>query len=164
MPKKKANKPKPWGKSDAKELLLQDIIAGDVTDDMMPRVVYQMRPEYQVYKATNFATNYRSLQRWVRVHKAKADADSDALAHDRRIHPPAARAFQGYPRWGGSDAARLLKQDVEAGIADAMMPKSLHESRPEYLQFPLKVFRDHIHQEKRSRMGRSWWMNRGRRN
>ena len=64
---------------------------------------------------------------------------------------------QQYPRWDGSEAARLLKLDIEAGEHLKLTPVKLHEKRVEYKALPLHVFRDHIYQEKRSRMEGSYW-------
>jgi len=96
----------------------------------------------------------------IEKQQAKADFDSKALASDRHVHPPPAITSRGYPRWCGSEAERLLKADIDDGNLTGIKPKDLHQSRPEYQAFPLKVFRDHIAQETRSRLGRSYWQNR----
>lgn len=59
---------------------------------------------------------------------------------------------RGYPRWDGSSAQRLLKLDVTAGAHMIMKPQVLQSTRDEYKPFPLKVFIDHIYQEKKSRL------------
>jgi len=66
----------------------------------------------------------------------------------------------GYPRWDGSDAQRLLKLDMNYGKHNHMQPSVLHKSQQENQKFPLKVFRDHIHQEIWSRNQKSYWLNR----
>jgi hypothetical protein len=62
----------------------------------------------------------------------------------------------------GSDAQRLLKEDVESGLTMHLDPSFLRETRLEYKVFPLKVFRDHIYQEVRLKTGSSYWMNRSK--
>jgi hypothetical protein len=159
MVKKNEPSPVPWKDSDAKKLLRQDILDGKVVDSMMPKEVLVMRPEYEPYRK-NFGSNLRSLQKMIRENQAKADSDSAALAHDHRIRPPAAYTSKGYPRWDGSDAQRLLKKDIDAGLTRSLKPSLLHDSRVEYQVFPLKVFRDHIQQEHRSRIEKAYWLNR----
>lgn len=127
-----------------------DILAGKVVDSMMPKEVLAMHPEYEPYRK-NFGTNLRNLQKMIRENQAKADSDAAALAHDRRIFPPLANTSKGYPRWDGSDAQQLLREDVDAGLTRSHDPKVLHQMRPAFQAFPLGVFRDHIHQEERSR-------------
>jgi hypothetical protein len=71
-------------------------------------------------------------------------------------------AVQGYPVWAGSEAARLLKIDVDNGRHLTMKPRELYalDDRPEYRIWPLKVFRKHIHQEVRSRKTQAYWLHR----
>jgi hypothetical protein len=92
------------------------------------------------------------------VNAAKAVSDSTDLAKDRRTRPPPKHTSKGYPRWDGSDAARFLKEDADKGLLQQLKPSELRETRQEYKLFPAKVFRDHIHQEKRGRTSKSYWM------
>jgi hypothetical protein len=147
-----------WQNSYAKKLVHQDILDGKVVVSMMPKEVLAMRPEYEPY-GKNFGTNLRNLQKAIRENQAKADSDSAALAHDRRVYPPSANTSQGCPRWDGSEAERLLRKDVDEGLTSTYQPKVLHQMRPEYQALALAVFREHIHQEKRSRLNRGYWLN-----
>jgi hypothetical protein len=162
MVKKKEdkNEPSPWKDSQAKKLLRQDILDGKVVDSMTPMQIFQMRPEYAPYGLKKFRSNWYSLRDSIKDNQAKASSDSDALAHDLRIRPPVAYTSKGYPRWDGSDAQRLLKQDVNTGLTNSIKPRVLRETRMEYQAFPLKVFREHIHQEHRSRIEKGYWLNR----
>jgi hypothetical protein len=63
-----------------------------------------------------------------------------------------------YPRFGGSEAERLLKLDVSNGEHKKMKPKELKLTRPEYEPFPPCVFAKHIHQELRERRAKSYWL------
>jgi hypothetical protein len=51
------------------------------------------------------------------------------------------------PRWAGSAAERLLKNDITDGQHLLMKPQTLYQSRLEYQQFNLTTFRGHIYQE-----------------
>jgi hypothetical protein len=141
-------------------LLRQDILAGKVDESMKPKKIYEMRPEYKPYIYERFQSNYKNLLESIKKDQAKADSDSAALAHDFRLRPPVAYTSKGYPRWDGSNAQRFLKEDFNAGKVEKFTTMELRQSRPEYQDFPLKVFRDHIHQERRSRTETPYWMNR----
>jgi hypothetical protein len=43
----------------------------------------------------------------------------------------------------------LLRKDIEEGKYELGKAKQFQQSRQEYCAFPLAVFRDHIHQERR---------------
>ena len=75
----------------------------------------------------------------------KQDAERDRLAcvYDRAL-------YQVDPnRWDGSEAQKLLKQDVDNDLHKFFeTPKRLWLSRTEYhTKFDLAEFRPHVHQE-----------------
>jgi hypothetical protein len=152
----------PWKDSAAKDQLTNDILEGRVTLGMKPKAVLAMHPELYAPYAKNFSANYRSLQRSIQSLHARRDEDHAWVSHDRRLHPPSAVDLRGYPRWDGHPAQRLLKLDVAAGKHKELLPKQLQLTRPEYMEFPLKVFSDHVNQAKSSRHQKSYWMNRGK--
>ena len=162
--KKDGDKPSKWKDSEAKMLLQQDILDGKVTASMKPKEVFEMRAEYKAYGMKNFRSNLYSLRSSMKENQQKADSDAAALAHDRRIHPKVAYTPKGYPRWDGSEAQRLLKEDMASSTTNPLEPSVLRETRPEYKAFPLKVFRDHIYQEVRMKTGSSYWMNKAKGN
>jgi hypothetical protein len=150
------SKPPPWRTSHAKVLLIKDIVDGTIDDDMAPKQVFVMRPEFQLYTYNNFATNLRNLRKTVAKQQDLADDDEAAFAHDEllglRVNS------KPYPRWQGSVAEQLLKQDIDNGRHVSMKPRELKESRAEYGPYPGTIFRDHIHQELRARMERPYWL------
>jgi len=69
-------------------------------------------------------------------------------------------AWLGRPRWDGSAAQQLLRDDMAAGALEELGgPTALRNTRPEYMRFSLKVFTDHINQEKTRKLQKSFWMN-----
>lgn len=144
-----------WQESEAKYLLRKDIIAGAVTADDDPVVVFNSRPEYQPFEA-KFAEYLTNLLEKVAEEQAFADLGSQALANDLRLHPPA-NDPRGYPIFGGSEAERLLKQDMDNDLHKQFKPRELHVQREEYQAWPLEVFRNHIHQELRTRIEGRYW-------
>lgn len=51
----------------------------------------------------------------------------------------------------GRRAQELLRFDMDKGVHDALKPFKFHTTRPEYEEFLLPTFRDHIYQEQRLR-------------
>jgi hypothetical protein len=153
-----ANDPSPWMNSRAKMLLRQDILDGKVVDSMKPKQVFEMRPEYEPYGLVKFRTNLKNLRDGIKKNHAKADSNSATLAHERRMHPPLTQTSRGYPRWDGSDAERFIKEDTDAGLTNSMKPSDLRGTRLEYQAFPLQVFRNHIHKDKRAGCESGYWM------
>jgi hypothetical protein len=47
-------------------------------------------------------------------------------------------------------------------IVKEMQPKQLQMTRPEYMEFPLKVFSNDVNQVKSRRHQKSFWMNKGK--
>jgi hypothetical protein len=138
-----------WKKSIAKKLLAIDIISGAIPDDMHWTDVYWQRPEFVVTKRRLFCSRLTTLRKSILHDKTTATIEEIALAHDRALFPAPTHNYRNEPRWEGSEAQRLLKEDVSANRHAATPPKQLYNSRPEYQDYPLKVFREHIYQEVR---------------
>ena len=49
----------------------------------------------------------------------------------------------------------LVKLDINEGLHEHLTPSELYQSREEYQEFPLQVFRNHIYQEVDSRTKRA---------
>ena len=143
----------------AKEILIVEISEGRVMQAMGPKQVYAMREEYGRVDYRKFSRNLNSLRKSLDKVQEKAAVDEAAVAHDQRLYPinvdnPSA----SYPRWGGSEASRLLKIDIDEELHLTKTPKQLRLYRDEYKAFPLDVFRKHIHQEVRSRLSTAYWL------
>ena len=148
-------KPEKWAKSKAKQLLRQDIIDGKVTDDMNPEDVYNSRDEYKRFELQNFKTNFKNLKESVYTAYEAMGEDCEIYGHDiallkiiRANDPP-----RKVP-WHKSEAKLLLEKDIDDGKHVAIMdngkkitPKELYQTRLQYREFSLAVFRDHIYQE-----------------
>jgi hypothetical protein len=154
-----------WKKSAAKAMLYKDILEG-----RLPLMRQNGDPTYETILATSYAhlpafqegnhgdpgkfgSRLRSLRKQIASKHDRATVDSNALANDRLLFPevPEDDGGWGYQRWGGSVAQALLKADVDAGLHKQMLPADLFNTRPEYQQYPPKVFRNHIYQEVKSR-------------
>jgi hypothetical protein len=165
MPKNSQPKPEtPWKDSRAKKKLTKDILSGKVPPEWKPKQVFAMRPDLYKDYEKNFGSNLRRLQKCLKDQQDRADEDDAAVRHDLGLYPrSAAAAANGYPRWDGSAAQHLLRQDMKDG-RHVLKAKALRETREEYMEFPLKVLNDHIHQEKRALLGKSYWLFRKKQN
>lgn len=64
---------------------------------------------------------------------------------------------RNYPFWNQHPAAALLCEDERNGTARSMKPQELWNSRTEYKDFPLSVFRKHIYQERMKQLAAPFW-------
>ena len=150
-PKKKPD----WRFSKAKQLLWKDVVKERVTEHSDPSEVFLMRKEYFPFK-DKFAQYLEALLEKRASEQALADATSAAIANDRIARGPPANA-RGYPIFQGSEAERLLQLDMDLDKHNEFEPKELYGQREEYQEWPLTVFRNHIHQELRKRIEGKYW-------
>ena len=153
---KPAKKGQDWRVSKGKELLYKDLQEGRI-----PAVgsrgdavaIYQSRPEFggdDADERRKFTDRLRRARIGYLKNVSLAKSDSEALIHDRLIHPERQTNDRNERRWDGSEAQSLLRQDVRESIHKNMKPNELHRSREEYGQFPLPQFRQHIYQEEQT--------------
>jgi hypothetical protein len=147
-----------WKDSRAKKKLTKDILSGKVPPEWKPKQVFAMRPELYKPYAKNFGDRLRRLRKTLKTQQDRADEDDAAVRHDLGLYPPTSADVRGYPRWDGSAAQRLLIQDVKEGRNVGIKAKAFQQTRQEYMEYPLKVFTDHISQEKRAQLGKSYWL------
>ena len=85
------------------------------------------------------------------VRKANQQSHTElrALHHDRTLHPRASHNQRGELIFDLDEAKLLLREDVKNKVHLGMTPRELHNSRPEYLRFKGKIFRQRIYQEVR---------------
>jgi len=149
--------PSPWADSKAKKILLKDILDGTLPDSVGPKDAYEMHPEYKRYVYERFRGNLYNLRRGIKRSAKEADLAKTMVARDvfsvsmEHLHKP-------YPVWKDSKADELLKKDIDDGKHTRMTPTELWDSRGEYQEYPLQVFRNHIHQEAGGRIESSYWI------
>ena len=149
MPPKK----KGWVSSEGKKLLERDIRKGDVTPAMSMEEIFNMhREEYEEIGKTPQEARRLFDGRVKRAfavggqHSTRAAVEAAALQQDRLTHPRPAM-FAGAPQWEGSEAQRLLKEDVAAGKDEGKTPTQFRLTRPEYQVYSAEFIRGHIKQE-----------------
>ena len=148
-----------WGTSDARNLIGQDIIDGNVPPMGVP---FDPKDFFdRLYAGHSFFKDFpfdhvhykgpiESLQTILDSKGMWAQYDEDALAQDLAKRPPKTHNIRGELRWDGSKAQKTLAKDLEEGFTDGMKPRELwcHPDRPEYREFGLTVFRKHFDQRK----------------
>jgi len=147
-----------WQKSRAKALLRRDILEGRVPLEggrqttMKLRQVYELRPEFAEYMYSKFSSRLSSLRTTISECNDRAARDQEAFDNFVANHPETSLfSHHGYIQWQGSEAQKLLKEDLENNLHETMEKKDLFRSRPEYYEnFPLNVFRDKVYQEIRT--------------
>ena len=131
--------PPPWKDSEAKKLLLEDLLSGEVDDRMSPQEVFMTRAEYSLYTYTNFVSNLRNLRTSLRKQK-------ECALRNKKL-----------PYWPDSEACRWLQQDITFGAVQAMSKRELWLSREAYQAFTLRCFSDHIRQSICLSKERAYW-------
>lgn len=58
--------------------------------------------------------------------------------------------IHGYAFWNRHPASEKLKEDLASGLVYKLKPSALRDTRPEYSEFPEKVFRKHVYQAMRA--------------
>jgi hypothetical protein len=144
--------PEPWKTSKAKKILSSLILDGTVTAESDTDVVYNSQEEFQQYNIRSFKTNLRNLIAGLKLKEERAFFDNAAIEHHLLHFPRPQLTNRNYPFWDTSSAMTLLAEDINEGLHQQMTPSQLRNTQPEYQEFPLDVFRRHIHQEKRRRI------------
>lgn len=152
----KKEKLTPWRYSQAKLLLYQDIVDGDITDDCDAEMAYGFREEFQAYEFKNFKNNLKTLRASINKNQGKADNDLAALLHDMAIRPPRDETVLV---WHKSKAKKLLKKDINEGLHNGLSTIDVWRSRNEYQRWESKTFIKHYHQEINSRKQSNYWDN-----
>jgi hypothetical protein len=138
-----------------KPLLKRWLLDGTITDEMEAGDVYTMRQEFDRVPKNRFETNFNKLKEGVRTYKERALIDEAGFLRDKELYP-LAKDTPGY--WDGSEAQQLLKEDIRMKRHEEMKPMALWNSRPQYQEFELRKFRDHIHQELRNHREKPYWL------
>ena len=153
---------KSWKGSEAKAQLQEDLLSGFISlQKILPyKDDHEKRAIYKEFPLKTFTRNLRTARKRIKQKKDASADDEAALQRDRILFPVPTHDLAGRLRWEGSDAERLLKEDMEAGEHTTSKPKELWLSRMEYTMFDLKTFRDHIYQVTKTKVFRDYVKNR----
>lgn len=156
----------PWNRSKAKALLMEGLRVGFIPMDntlISLREIAAMYPEFGGCDTDlkKFSSRLRNARIYVRNNVQRALSDKLMIEHDiellrlTRLTSNSSRKI-----WHGSAAEMLLLADVDNEMHTKLRPQMLYNSRPEYKEFSLDIFRGHIYQEIRTRKFKQQFLNR----
>jgi hypothetical protein len=110
--------------------------------------VHYFRPVCAIVNFDPFKANLANLRQKLARESDRGIQDDEAFQHDEG-HAASFLPASHKPRWDGSAAQRLLKEDMDEPANANLKPATLRATRPEHACFEPLVFRKHVHQEKR---------------
>ena len=151
--------PKPWKKSEARSVLIK-LISDQKSQvhRMSAEEIHQSDPLFKSYPLDKFKEYLEKIIESNTKQKEVVKVNEEEIWQEELAFPREELTCHGYPFWDTHRARALLECDVRNGTADRCSPKQLRETRAEYLDFPLDVFRCHIYQEKRKQREEPGWV------
>jgi DNA-binding NtrC family response regulator len=148
---------KTWKTSKEKEQLKNDILSGVVSHEMKAAEVYNMHEGiYHRFEYVNFQNNLRNLRN--AIHRSKIAAHEDEIAFRTTLQRWRQEPeTEEYPPSHESEAKELLLEDIASGELEGLKPAQVHQLRPEYQEYPLTVFRDHLIKETKKPTVKAYW-------
>jgi hypothetical protein len=122
----------------AKKLLYDELATGNIpltSKEMGPKEVYEKYSDTAAFQlkgmeyGSSFTRRLRSLRNQIKRDKNRAAEDKAALQIALKNYPVPLVNQKGEPQWNGSDAQKLLEQDMLAELHLKMMPVELHSTR-----------------------------------
>jgi hypothetical protein len=149
--------PYQWKDSPAREIILEDLTTGNLPLD---NAVYSARDAWdQVYSHLiefhgvayeQYYRNLRSHREQVKKQLGESAWITEALVHDRELHPRQYKNARGELVFDlVREAKQYLEEDVKDKKHEIMKPAVLQKTRQIYMQFRLDIFRQRIYQEVR---------------
>jgi hypothetical protein len=146
-----------WGTSDAKHLIIQDMLDGlvpvmeNIRDiSRLFNEMYAHQPEFAnfPFDEERYKARIKCLQSLVKRLKWAANYDKECLAEARLLYPKQSHGPTGKPLWRNSEAATKLDEDMANSLHLQMTPKELFETRECYKEFGKRRFSKRIDQKK----------------
>jgi hypothetical protein len=152
-PQSGATNADPWLNSEAKAILREGIVSGNIADTMEAKEVYGLCPLFKEYNFDRFKHNLKTLREAVAKDYDRMAEDMEAFSHDvalvKILSEKDGPQPLPYPKWHQHEARHLLEKDVANGLHLSLEPREIYQldDRNPYRDFPLDVFRNHIYQE-----------------
>lgn len=133
-------------------------------NDMTEEEVWKSHPQFQLYELEKFKNYIKNMKKLTNKRRNQIRDEEVSYERDMLKLPRNSKTSRGYPFWNDHLASELLQTDEMTGVAKEMKPVNLWESRLEYQDFPLAVFRKHIYQERSKQLSAPYWQHRRNKN
>ena len=152
-----------WRGSKAKDLLLKLLMDNkSFIHTKTDSDIHNCHDLFADFEPRYFQKNLKKARKVAATKLKHIDATEAEHQREQLAYPPNPITIHGYPRWPDHRASSLLKEDVKNRLAYSIKPKQLRGMRDEYQEFPLEVFRRHVHQEKRAQKEGPYWIHKMR--
>lgn len=145
-----------WTNSEARIVLMEDLVSGTLPLDhreVSPAEAFAYYKEQPAFKGLvcyeQFKSNLSRHRRDLLKNKSKSKEGELAIIHDRELYPSTTHNSNGDLNYKQSKTKELLRVDMAEQKHLSMTPKELKATRPEYDEFDLHKFTEKIGQEKR---------------
>ncbi|KAL7539090.1 hypothetical protein ACHAWF_006291, partial [Thalassiosira exigua] len=148
-----------WKNSHAR-LLLNKLFRDDKSfvHRMTAEEIHASNPLFKNYPLPKFKDYLKGIKEVAAKESEIVKMNEKEIWQDELAFPRKEMTCRGYPFWDTHPARALLEEDIKSGNTEKEEPKKVWESRAEYMQFPLHVFRGHIYQEMRRQRERPGWV------
>jgi hypothetical protein len=145
-----------WVKAEAREIILFDLVEGLLPLDAAEMSaqeawdeVYCHMPEFVGPPVVfdQFEARLKDHRAQVTKKKLQSVREVEELARHLSLHPAPSHNHRGEPIWNSHPAKPLLASDVKDRLHIGVIPSVFQKTRPEYLDFKLRVFKGRIYQE-----------------
>lgn len=150
-----------WKTSEAKALLTKLLLDRDSdVHKMSPEEIHKSDPLFLAYPLDRFKQNVKNLKKSITRRKKIIQEEESAFQADSKAFPREQKTSRGYPFWDSHPASTLMERDIKNGKKENKKPKEFWQSRREYREFPLEVFRWHMYQVLRENREGPYWIKR----
>ena len=143
-----------WITSSAREIIIDDLYAGilsldeeDLSAEDAWETCYSQLYEFQSVPFEQFKAQLKDHREQVKLKWVRSKADKTALEHDRQLYPRKSHNSRGELVFDLSPAKPLLQEDIKNKAHEGKTPREFQLTRPEYLMFKPKIFKERIYQE-----------------
>ena len=134
---------------------------------MSAEEIWESHPKFQLYQLDQFKGYNKNMKTLTAKRLALISDEEESFKRDMLKITRRGVTSRGIPFWHTHAAAELLKQHVVEEMDNTRnkaKPLQLWRSRPEYQEFPLRIFRKHIYQERTKQIAAPYWQYRRNKN
>jgi hypothetical protein len=146
-----------WAKSEARGIILDDLLEGTLPlteAELSTEAAWEIYRQYPEFVKAGvvieqFKDRLKDHRPQITDKKRQSTFEQTAFEYDMQLHPRKTHNERGEPVFDLHPAKPLLQEDVRMKLHKQMLPSDLRATRPEYQAFKPNIFRQHIYQEVR---------------